>query len=232
MRETDPELAPRWRASRVLGCLQRGPQTKDDLIGFVAQRHKARFFEPIKHLLDEPGSQHEGGHGFGYGFAVMALCALLMETIQSYWDGLPSTNRNELKELEKRTTPPAHSLPPRNAWPKNNTEVFKRFFSNPLFNPFFSGVDPSEFCTNIRNGLLHQAQAKGGWLLKTSGPIWDANNRTIHRTLFAKAVEDAFDRYVQELRNEDWEAELWRNARRKIWWLVELSKASGQQAIE
>lgn len=222
----DPKLAPNWRAGRVLDCLVKGRHAKKDLITFIAERHKARFFAPIKHLQGTP-RLHKGRQGFGYGFAVMALCALLIETIQSYWEGLPSTNKRELSDLKKRTAPPEYAIPRADTWPKNNAKVFEKFFANPVFGPFFPDVNSSEFYKNIRNGLLHQAQTKGGWLLERSGPLWDGTNRKINRDLFAEAVEDAFDRYIQELRDRDWETERWRNARRKTWWLVELSKASG-----
>jgi hypothetical protein len=179
----------------------------------------------MERLLAFPRSTASGGHGFGYGFAVMALCSLLIETIYSYWDGLPSTNQRELKELEKHSTPPEYSVS-RHEWPRNNADVFKRFFENPLFAPFFPDVNPYEFCMNIRNGLLHQAQTKGGWLLEQSGLLWDNSDRSINRRLFAEAVRDAFHKYIETLRMKDWDDELWRKARRKVWWLIELSKPS------
>ena len=65
----DPYLAANWRASKVRSCLRR--KDKDDLVRFLRERHQERFFQPIRHLKSAPGNMQ------GYGFALMALCALL-----------------------------------------------------------------------------------------------------------------------------------------------------------
>jgi hypothetical protein len=221
MKNVDPKLAPGWRAGTVLDRLQR--RGKADIIDFLRKRHKERFFKPVKYLLDAPRSEY----GYGYGFAVMALCSLLIETIQSYWDGLPSTHQGELNELRKHKTPPEYSVPENSEWPQTGAEVFKRFFDNPLFAPLFPDIDYLQFYRNIRNGLLHQAQTKGGWRLEKEGSLWDNMERTVNRTLFAQRVEDAFDKYIEALEKRDWEDDLWKKARRKIWWLVEFSTTTG-----
>jgi hypothetical protein len=63
-------------------------RTKDraGLIDFIRQRHTERFFDPIQRLRGAERNQQ------GYGFAMMALCSLLIETIQSYREGLPTTD--------------------------------------------------------------------------------------------------------------------------------------------
>jgi hypothetical protein len=102
--------------------------------------------------------------------------------------------------------------------------VFTSFFGNPLFVNFFPGVDGAEFYKNIRNGLLHQAQTKHGWrITKRGSEVWNNPAKTIHRDLFAESVGKALEAYLLKLDGEDWATDLWLKARRKIWWLMELS---------
>jgi hypothetical protein len=45
----------------------------------------------------------------------------------------------------------------------------------------------------------------------------------VDRTRFANSLEEAFEKYVEELRIAAWDDDLWVKARRKIWWLIKLS---------
>src|SRR5689334_16438417 len=112
-------LAAGWRISRVRISLR----TKDraGLIEFIRQRHRERFFDPIQQLRNaETGQQ-------GYGFAIMALCSLLIETIQSYRDGLPTTDGRELGRLRALKVPAEYAIPA--GLQVNGTKAFRRFFS-------------------------------------------------------------------------------------------------------
>jgi hypothetical protein len=202
---------PAWKVANGLG----DPNKAHDLIRFLRERHTEKFFEPIGSLRAEAESK------WGYGFAIMALCSLLVETIQSYWEGWPSTNKSELKKLENRK-PPAEYAIKRSEWP-DTRKAFEDFFSNPVFEPHFPSVDGGEFYDCIRNGLLHQGQTKGGWKIWTLGPLWDSDRLTVNRNEFVDAVEHAFDAYLKVLEKEAWNSPRWAKARRKIWWLIELS---------
>src|SRR6266852_4243364 len=87
----DSELARGWRASRVQSCLDQGKNRQ--LVDFLRQRFDDRFFEPIKVLRRAPGNTQ------GYGFAIMSLCSLLVESIQCFRLGLPSTYEGDLRKL-------------------------------------------------------------------------------------------------------------------------------------
>jgi hypothetical protein len=41
--------------------------------------------------------------------------------------------------------------------------------------------------------------------------------------MFAFGLERAFDSYLKELADSNWQSDLWKNARRKVWWLIRLS---------
>src|SRR5947209_20503360 len=147
----DPYLAAGWRASEVQSCLRK--KDKERLIQFLRERHHERFFEPIRHLKSAPGNMQ------GYGFAVMALCALLVETIQSYRDGLPTTYSGELARLRNRSrVPTPYKIPP--TLQVNGKSTFERFFRT--YKKNFEGLGGVRFYRNIRKGLLHQGQTKAG----------------------------------------------------------------------
>ena len=207
----DPYLASHWRASRVRGNLRR--RSKKDLIAFLRDRYDERFFQPIRHLKDAGNLQ-------GYGIAMMSLCSLLVESIQCCRDGLPSTYEKDLKNQSKFKPPMKYEIP-KAEW-KNGSKVFHDFFTN--YSSRFPDVDGGEFYQNIRNGLLHQAQTKNGWTIRVDQvKLCDPARKVINRNLFADSLESAFKAYLDELRTNKRESDVWRKARRKIWWLVRLS---------
>jgi len=207
------KLASRWPIVKVRRCLRN--RDRNGLVRFIKERHEERFFQPIRHLINLPENPQ------GYGFATMALCALLVETIQSYEDGLPTTHSQELKRLRTlHRIPAAYRLPP--SLQVNGKKTFQRFFLQ--HRQHFSGVSGTRFYKNIRNGLLHQGQTRAGWTLrKASSDICDPGRRIIYRDNFMEALEASFNEYLGKLRAREWDSRLWRCAARKIWWLIRLS---------
>jgi hypothetical protein len=209
----DPLLANRWRASKVRRCLR----TKDKaaLVQFLNERHRERFFEPLRHLQNAPGNTR------GYGFAMMALCSLLVETFQSYRDGIPTTFRSELDRFRSLSAVPvAYRIPA--GLQVNGKKTFRRFFGR--YRRLFAHVSGARFYKNIRNGLLHQGQTKAGWTLRKRGSTaCDPQRRIIFRDDFVEKLEVAFGDYLKELQKRPWNSKLWTNAARKIWWLIRLS---------
>ncbi len=211
---SDLRLAANWPISKVRRCLRK--KDRDGLVQFLRERHDERFFKPIRYLKGAPGNIQ------GYGFAMMALCALLVETIQSYRDGLPTTFAPELNRLRNMPKVPA---PYRIllGLQINAKKTFQGFFRPHARQ--FSGLSGARFYKNIRNGLLHQGQTKAGWTLSKWGPgVCDAKETVIFRDDFAKQLESAFGDYLAELQRRGWGHRQWTNAARKIWWLIRLSQ--------
>ena len=92
----------------------------------------------------------------------MSLCSLLVESIQSCREGLPTTYGPELRWLERHNPPSQFKIPDDER--KNGETVFVGFFKD--FADLFPNVSGREFYRSIRNGLLHQAQTKNGWTIK------------------------------------------------------------------
>jgi len=183
---SDLRLAANWPISKGRRCLRK--KDRDGLVQFLRERHDERFFELIRYLKGAPGNIQ------GYGFAMMALCALLVETIQSYRDGLPTTfapELNRLRNMPKVSAPYRIPL----GLQINGKKTFQRFFRAHARQ--FSGLSGARFYRNIRNGLLHQGQTKAGWTLSKWGPgVCEAKEKVIFRDDFAKQLESAFGDYL------------------------------------
>ena len=189
---------------------------KDSLIEFVRQRYEERFLDPIRTLRSAPR------HSRGFGFAIMALCSLLIESLQSYRYGLPTTDAGEFGRLAKFNPPPEFEIPAGDQ--KSGVQVFRDFFAYVPHQQLFPGVDGAVFYRAIRNGLLHQAQTKEGWRIKTGQiSLWNAQERIVDRQKFSDALNCAFNQYVAELTRARWDENIWLMARRKIWWLMKFS---------
>jgi hypothetical protein len=211
--KVDIRLAANWRISRLRECLKK--RDRAGLALFIRERHTERFFQPIAQLGATEGNVP------GYGFAMMALCSLLVETLQSYREGLPTTHSGELGTLKNATRVPKEYVIPLTLQ-VSGRGAFERFFQH--FGVQFAPLDGVEFYSNVRNGLLHQAQTKKGWKIGANkGALF--SHKTIDRDIFVDRLKQAFDIYLAELGNDNaWNGPLWLNARRKIWWLIRLSK--------
>jgi fido (protein-threonine AMPylation protein) len=153
----------------------------------------------------------------------MALCSLLIESLQCYRYGLPTTHKPEYARLLTDFTP-AHDYRIDPAEHRSGLKTFEDFFARDIHRALFPDVDGKVFYFAIRNGLLHQAQTKDGWRIRSNEPqLWNEATKVVDRTRFANSLEEAFEKYVEELRIAAWDDDLWVKARRKIWWLIKLS---------
>jgi hypothetical protein len=190
------------------------------LSAFLRKRYEARFFAPIECL------QTASNTNDGYGFSMMALCCLLVETIQCYREGMPTTGRSEwcaLVRIQKSEEVPKNYQLQQNI-PKKGQQVFEQFFRD--YQNFFPNVNGSDFYPNIRNGLLHQAQTKNGWTIDTCGSLVcdPPPNKHINRNLFARALRNTFDKYIVDLSAKLWTDPEWKSAATKVWWLIRISR--------
>lgn len=224
----DIELARGWTAEKVRGSLN-NEESRMDLIDFVRARYNERFFGSLHLLAKEPAAEQR------LGFAIMALCCLLVETMESYRRGLPSTNNKELEKIKKACTnglkvPGEYLISDEADWPKLGHDVFKSFFDKNR--DFFGSMDGVKFYHAIRNGLLHQGQTKDGWRIQRIGRLWDEDSRILNRDLFAQKLEEYFNCYLAILRTSEWNTGDWPKVRRKIWWLATLSEGTLKELSE
>ena len=212
-------LAFNWSKTRVQDCLEKN--LRHEIVRFLDERHTERFFAPIRCLRQAQGAN------FGYGFAIMALCSLLIETLECYRLGLPSSSKSDLKSLMIPSVQAAACVEYKldSLTFPGSGKMFESFFDRPQHQVFLPGVMGKEFFEQIRCGLLHQAQTKDGWRIVRTGKFWDPSPvKQVNRDEFSKRLEDCFKAYLNELENEpNWDSDMWKAARRKIYWLVQVS---------
>lgn len=117
----------------------------------------------------------------------MAIGCLTIETLESFYQGRPDTRRV-------------------------SAQMFRSFFERDTPLKVFGG-DGDWFYRDIRCGVLHQAEARGGWRIRRGGPLLDAAARTINATIFLREVRRAVGAYAKELEFDD---QCWMRFQRKM----------------
>jgi hypothetical protein len=156
----------------------RKAQDRSEIANMLRLRHIERYIDPV----DKSPSKH--------GFASMAMACLLIETIQSFREGVPDTNGR-------------------------SKEMFVRFFQE---EQSFS-LDSAEavtFYSDVRCGLLHQGETRGGWRIRKTGPLINLATRELNAWDFLREVGAALARYCDKLEVVEWESALWKNCRRRM----------------
>lgn len=157
----------------------------EKIADFIYERHHRRYIKPFK--FDDEKYRKE----YKNGFAIMANCCLLIETIESFYRG----------------------------WAKSRNELnFLKFFTRePLFNEFATDDMPTQFYKHIRCGILHQGETTGGWAINRTNPnLLNKDGREINAFLFAKKLEETLVAYREELKSSEWDSQIWKKARKKM----------------
>jgi hypothetical protein len=204
-----------WDETKLRKCLRK--KKPGELAGFILARHQERFLQPLTKLRESSGNWQ------GYGFSILAICSLLIETVQSYRDGLPTTDRKEFLHLSNLKNIPSKYRVNPNKW-TSGAKTFRRFFE--CNKNVFVGVPGTSFYKKIRCGILHQGQTKRGWIVKQKGAsVWSRIGRAniLHRDNFVEALNQSFQNYIDQLSVSKWDSKICRNAAKKVWWLMKLS---------
>lgn len=164
-----------------------------EIANFIYERHYRRYLKPFE--FDDRTFKRE----FKNGFAIMATCCLLIETLESFHRGWKTTDgRSEVAFLKFFTGD-------------------RRFFR------FATRDIPSMFYKHIRCGILHQGETTGGWQISRSpgAPILDTNSKLINANKFATALRNSLDDYRSLLISCNWNSEQWENVRKKMKAVIE-----------
>jgi len=159
---------------------------KDAIANLVVSRFTERYLDPI-----------ESGTDTKSGFTIMAVCCLMIEAMESFLQGLESSDGKSKK-------------------------MFSSFFARENEFATFSLVSAA-FYKHIRCGILHQAETTGGWLIHRKGPLHGQNK--INATAFAKALRKCLNTYADKLRSGPWESVEWDNLRKKMEFICKNTEA-------
>lgn len=150
---------------------------------FVIERFDERYFKPV----DDSPSKH--------GFASLAVSCLVIEALESFYQGLGSTK-------------------------DQSTQMFTDFLARKTPLKVLGGNDPDAargtknwFYKDIRCGILHQAEARGGWLVMRKGPLLDPQKRVINATAVLRALRQEVKQYAKSIETDD---DLWKKFKVKM----------------
>jgi hypothetical protein len=83
-------------------------------------------------------------------------------------------------------------------------EIFVNFISQTApFDKIFSEASASDYYSNVRCALLHEARTKNGWIIRGSGPVpVDCSRKIIYRDSFQSSIESYINDYGLALKKE------------------------------
>jgi len=154
------------------------PSDWERAISIFDKRIRDRFANAIDFLIaddeavDDPNNRR-------WGFAILALDCLLIETLQAFRQGLTDTSG------------------------KSGALFVSFLTSRPAFKSFFSTADlATRFYKEFRCGLHHNAQVFRDGLVWSVGPLLrlDGQRMVLNRTALHSAVMTELDEYASELR--------------------------------
>jgi hypothetical protein len=131
------------------------------------------------------------------GFAIMALCCLLIETLQSF--------RESRQSLSQATGPCNYPKGECIRPQASTTDAFKNFLQLPAFKSEFNDKVAKKFVRGVRNGILHEAETRRWviWREEPKGRIIEpeAQGYAVNRTAFYEAVKTEFHNYLREVQD-------------------------------
>lgn len=167
--------------------------TVDDYKQFEKHADKQAIAAFIVERFDERYFNPVMNSSSKHGFTMMAVGCLVIEALESFRQGWLDTDNSGKKQEEK-------------VYP------FNKFFQQPSELSAFNAISV-EFYKNIRCGILHQSEARGGWRIRRSGVLLDLENKTINAELFIQALRNAVVEYACQLQTDP---DLWENLKKKM----------------
>jgi hypothetical protein len=134
---------------------------------FIEQRLRERYVDPIEKLRPEDKN----------GFTIMALSCLMIETLESFYQGWGDTTGKSRR-------------------------CFELFFARePRFKVIQDAGLAMSFYQNVRCGILHLGETKGGWKISRSGAMFDRGSMTLNATAFHRQIALSLKDYCTDLAN-------------------------------
>lgn len=179
VRQTDMRIAPGFDATRWFALKLDEEDSPDwvTAIKIFEARIRGRFLDPVDQLIahEQPLSRVDRR----FGFAIMAIDCLLVETLQAFVLGLSETR-------------------------DRSREMFVSFLGfAPSFAPPFSPSLASTFFDDFRCGILHQAEIGQHSRVVSEGPLLEleGNALIINRNAFHRALTEEYEAFVWALRD-------------------------------
>lgn len=191
--EKKTELARGILVVDVYGSIKKDERKK--ISKFVYERFYRRYIMPFERV----------GRDFNSGFAQMAACCLMIESLESFRYGWNDTMKDAKKEDDSR---------------KYGGEIFEEFFGR--YDEFkeFRKMG-NEFYSSIRCGILHQAEPQNGWLILREGKLYNDTSRSINSTIFRRRMKKCLKQYCDELEVIENDSDLWKKFKDKMAFVIQ-----------
>ena len=172
------EIAPGFTCSDWKALDLSDPKNGDwgKAISVLRSRITERYIAPVDILIDHEESKHYSERRFG--FTIIAIDCLLIETLQAFKEGNEETKWREGKK------------------------VFVGFLTQSInLGKHFNKKYAEEFYDSYRNGILHQAQIKENHLVWSIGAVVHEvdGSMVVNRTEFHKCLKMDFEDYIHKL---------------------------------
>ncbi|EKN3363420.1 hypothetical protein QMX33_003325 [Yersinia ruckeri] len=147
-------------------------------INVLNDRLSTRYIEPVTTLIEAENQRNASERRFG--FTILAIDLLLMETIQAFKEGLETTDGK-------------------------SKQVFMNFLKNSThFSGYFiTSEDREKFYKEFRCGILHQAEVQSSALVWSIGDLYERTDgmEVLNRNAVHKALMSELQDYVAQLRD-------------------------------
>jgi hypothetical protein len=164
---------------------QKDESDKEKFISIIEHRLSNRFLK----VIDKADKSDVSS------FMIMAICCLIIETLECFYQGYPDTNK-----------------------PRSGKAVFKSFFQRE--NQLFQGLDKKsiDFYKSVRCGILHQAETMNGWFLNKNGNLFEQEGKVklINGDLFFQMTKKSISNYLELLHSSSFTDEIWTKAFDKL----------------
>ncbi|MBO2552059.1 hypothetical protein ACRTDM_22120 [Shewanella algae] len=126
-----------------------------------------------------------------HGFSMMSVSCLMIESLESFRQGWPNSNSRSALAF---------------AYFFDRSEHFEELRGN-----------HQAFYKHIRCGLLHQAETTGGWKInRKASSLVNTEQKVINATKFMECLKKDLVDYVELLKSDEWDSQIWKKTRAKI----------------
>lgn len=172
------EIAPNFTAEQWNRLdLDENEDDWQTAINVFNERLNARYIEPVEKLIESESGLKASEKRFG--FTILAIDLLLMETIQAFKEGLRTTDGK-------------------------SKQTFMNFLKNsPHFSGYFTTKAQREkFHKAFRCGILHQGEVQSSALVWSFGELYERIDgmEVLNRTAVHHALKSDLQDYVAQLR--------------------------------
>jgi hypothetical protein len=162
-------------------------RNKKKIAEMIYHRFYGRYIKPFLFNNDRYKKHYK------HGFVMMASSCLLIEALESFYQGLEETPRGE------------------------NGQMFDSFFAR---EKTFEKFRNANFYNHLRCGIMHQAETTGKFVILRKGSLFDSHKKTINAQEFLISMEKSLMTYKNHLLNSEWDSEIWDNLRRKMRFVI------------